>query len=330
MGQPRRSSRPLRAGAPGRWQKSCLLTVAHPTLKEGELCHGSFVAYIAVYVGLLGFASFLERPVGRGFGAFQLNILMRGGGVAVGVAALLVAHGMALPALPALLAGIGIGIITGIGSICYCLALAYLAVSVVVAFANLYIVVTVLLGMIVLHEAVTPLKIASLGVTLAGVLVLSYSPGRHGVQPGEGAATETHWLRPLANLAAYILLVGTGAFLEKPGLQGLDATQLNALQAAGLAVVACVALIVRRDSVSPDRADLGALMVGMMIGLGSIFYFLGLERLPVSIAAAASNGYMVATVLLSVLLQHEALGWPKRTGIALTVVGVTLLAYSGH
>jgi drug/metabolite transporter (DMT)-like permease len=147
---------------------------------------------------------------------------------------MLATHGMALPALPSLLAGIGIGIITGIGSICYCLALGYLAVSVVVAFANLYIVVTVLLGMTVLHEAATPLKITSLLVTLAGVLVLSYSPGRHGVQLGEGAATQTHWLRPLVILAAYILLIGTGTFLEKPALHGLDATQLNALQAAGM------------------------------------------------------------------------------------------------
>jgi uncharacterized membrane protein len=94
--------------------------------------------------------------------------------------------------------------------------------------------------------------------------------------------------------------------------------------------VAFVALIVRGDSVSPDRQTLGAFMVGIMIGLGSIFYFLGLERLPVSIAAAASNGYVVVTVLLSALLLHEALAWPKRAGIALTVVGVTLLAYSGH
>jgi cell division protein FtsL len=36
---------------------------------------------------LLGVASFIERPVGKGFSAFQLNVLIRGGGLMVGVAA---------------------------------------------------------------------------------------------------------------------------------------------------------------------------------------------------------------------------------------------------
>jgi hypothetical protein len=39
---------------------------------------------------LLGVASFVERPVGKGFSAFQLNVLIRGGGLIVGVALVLV------------------------------------------------------------------------------------------------------------------------------------------------------------------------------------------------------------------------------------------------
>src|SRR5947209_5884045 len=79
-------------------------------------------ACIGAYVLLLGVASFVERPVGKGFSAFQLNVLIRGRGVMVGVAALVVIHGIGLPAPQLLLAGVGIGIIAGSASICYSLA----------------------------------------------------------------------------------------------------------------------------------------------------------------------------------------------------------------
>jgi drug/metabolite transporter (DMT)-like permease len=72
----------------------------------------------------------------------------------------------------------------------------------------------------------------------------------------------------------------------------------------------------------------GSIGVGDMIGLGSVFYFLGLTRLPVSVAVGASNAYIVITVLLSVLVAHDVLSWSKRLAVALTVVGVTLFALS--
>jgi EamA-like transporter family len=60
------------------------------------------------------------------------------------------------------LAGLGIGLITGVGSLFYCFALDYLSVAMVVTFSNLYIVITTLLGIVVLGERVTALKIAGL------------------------------------------------------------------------------------------------------------------------------------------------------------------------
>src|SRR3989442_15197073 len=100
--------------------------------------------YIAVSVVIVGVASFVESPVSQRLGAFQLNVLIRVGSLAAGAAALIAVHGLALPSGPYVFAGLGIGLITGIGSICYCLALDSLPVSLVVTFSNLYIVVTVL------------------------------------------------------------------------------------------------------------------------------------------------------------------------------------------
>lgn len=286
------------------------------------------LAYVAAYVLLLGAASAAEKPVGQTLGAFQLNVVIRGGGLVVGIGAVLAVHGLALPAPLPLLAGLGIGVIAGTGSICYCLALDWFPVSVVTTGANLYLVVTVLLGVVILHEAVTTLKIISLALTLAGVLALSYSPGRFGVQSGQGTSKTGRKFWPFAILAAYVVLIGTSTFLEKPALRVLDATQLNALQAIGMVAVATAALALRGRPLPPPDHVLTGSLLGAMIGLGSVFYFLGLRHLPVSVAAAISNAYVVVTILLSVLFLHQRLNWRKWSGIALTVVGVTLLAYS--
>jgi hypothetical protein len=47
---------------------------------------------VAVYVVLVGVASFAEKPAGRGFGAFQLNALIRAGSLAAAAVALVFAH----------------------------------------------------------------------------------------------------------------------------------------------------------------------------------------------------------------------------------------------
>jgi drug/metabolite transporter (DMT)-like permease len=123
---------------------------------------------MAVYVALVGVASFVEKPAGRGFGAFQLNALIRAGSLAAAAVALAFARGLAFPAAGYLLAGLGIGLITGVGSMLYCFGLDYLPVSLVVTLSNLYIVITIVLGIVVLHEPVTVLKIAGLTCIVPG------------------------------------------------------------------------------------------------------------------------------------------------------------------
>ena len=51
--------------------------------------------------------------------------------------ALVFAHGLAFPASGYLLAGLGIGLITGVGSMLYCFGLNYLPVTMVVTLSNL-------------------------------------------------------------------------------------------------------------------------------------------------------------------------------------------------
>jgi transporter family protein len=282
---------------------------------------------IAAYAVIVAVASVIEVPVGRGFASVHFNLLIRLGSLVAAVTALFIVHGAAVPTGSSALAGLGIGILTGVGSIIYCLALIDMPLSLVVTLSNLYIVITSLLGMSLLDESVTAVKIAGLVLTLGGVLLLAYPPSsRYGVHSASSAAKKSPPVRAFLMMGAYVIIVGIGAFLEKPALRELDATQLNALMAVAMTAVAFVAFAIEGPRVQMSLRSLGGLGVGAMVGTASVFYFLALRGLPVSVAAATSNTYIVITVLLSTIVLHQSLTKVRLGAIALTLGGVTLLA----
>ena len=286
------------------------------------------LGYVAIYVALAGVASFIEMPTGRGFGPFQLNALIRAGSLAAAAVALVFGPGLAFPAARYLLGGLGIGLLSGVGSMLYCFGLDYLPVSLVVTLSNLYIVVTVVLGIVVLHEPVTVLKIAGLICIMAGVLVLAHAPARHAANPETSSASRPAQTRGFAIMGFYIAMIGVSAFLEKPALKGLTATQLNVLMGITMTAVAGIALAIKGPRLPMTKRTLGGLGVGVMIGAASVFYFLGLRGLPVSVASAASNASVVVTVVLSAVFLHQPLGRARVAAITLTLLGASLLAVS--
>jgi uncharacterized membrane protein len=221
---------------------------------------------------------------------------------------------------------LGIGLLSGMGSMLYCFGLDYLPVSLVVTFSNLYVVVTVVLGIVVLHEPVTVLKIAGLICILGGVLILAHPPARHSASPDSNSAGMSLQARGLVIMGIYVVVIGVSAFLEKPALKGLTATQLNVLMGIAMTAVAGVALVVRGPRLPMTKRTFGGLGVGVMIGTASVFYFLGLRGLPVSVASAASNASVVVTVVLSAIFLHQPLSRARAAAIALTLLGATLLA----
>ena len=283
--------------------------------------------FIAAYAVIVAVASVIEVPIGRGLKSVHLNLLIRLGSLAAALAAVIIVHGATVLISASALLGLGIGVLTGVGSVIYCLALIDLPLSLVVTLSNLYIVVTALLGMSVLRESVTVVKIAGLALTLAGVFLIAHPPAsRYGVHSASSSAKKAPPIRALLMMGTYVVIVGVGAFLEKPALQALDATQLNALMAIAMTAVAFVAFTVEKPKVQMSLRSLGGVGVGAMIGTASVFYFLGLRGLAVSVAAASSNAYIVITVLLAALVLHQPLTKVRIGAIALTVGGVTLLA----
>ncbi len=285
------------------------------------------LGFIAAYAVLIAVASVIEVPVGRGFASVQLNLLIRLGSLAVAAAALFITHGAAFPTGSPALAGLGIGVLTGVGSIIYCLALIELPLSLVVTLSNLYIVITCLLGISLLHESVTAVKILGLALTLVGVLLLAYPPSsRYGVHSATSTAKKAPSARAFLTMGAYVAIIGIAAFLEKPALRGLDPTQLNGLMALAMTVVALVAFAVEGPRMPMSVRSLGALGVGALVGAASVSYFLGLRALAVSVAAASSNAYIVITVLLSTFVLHQPLTKVRLGAMGLTLGGITLLA----
>jgi len=282
--------------------------------------------YLSAYAVIAGFASFIEIPIGRGYTAFQLNGLIRIGGLAAALLALFAAHGLAVPMTSASLAGVAIGVIAGVGSICYCFAVSYMPISTVATLSNLYLVVTTVLGIAVLGESVTALKITGIAATVAGALLLDAAPARFGVHSGAGAKRVS--ARPLVIMGAYIVIVGVSAFLEKPVLRYLDPTELNALLALGMTAVAVIALSLRGPGLPMRLRTVLPSVVGAMIGLASVLYFLALRGLPVSVASALSNASVLITVALSTWFLGQRLTKQRGLAIGLTILGVSLLTIS--
>jgi drug/metabolite transporter (DMT)-like permease len=128
-------------------------------------------------------------------------------------------------------------------------------------------------------------------------------------------------------LATYIFAVGIGSFLQKFVMGKVSPYQLEVITAIGMFVVSVPALLYFQKSLSlPIKEAPLSLLVGLLFSLGSFVYVLAVSKLPVSLAAPISTGYVVVAVILSALFLKEPITTLKAIGILLTVVGVAILS----
>jgi uncharacterized membrane protein len=279
------------------------------------------LGFIGAYVLLVGIASFLEGPLSRQIDPLRLDAALRIGALVLALAALFVSGEAVVPPLASAAGGFVIGCTAGAASVCYCIALSRTHAWLAASIANGYVAVTAALGVVVLGDAFDRRTAVGLALTLVGVVALSRR-GSSDAKPSSDSSVR-HATLPLLG---YILLAGISTFLEKPALGALAPLQLNALTALGMAAVGVVAAGVRDRALPAGSPALAAAGIGAMIGLGAVAYFLGLARLPVSIAAALGNTYVLVTTALAVLLRHQTLGRWQIAGALGTVAGVCVLS----
>jgi drug/metabolite transporter (DMT)-like permease len=94
-----------------------------------------------------------------------------------------------------------------------------------------------------------------------------------------------------------------------------------------MASVGVAAVGVRDRRIPTGSAALATAGVGGLLGLGGVAYYLGLEELPVSVAAALSNTNVLVTMALAVLVRHQAMTFVQAAGAAATLAGVSLLVF---
>jgi drug/metabolite transporter (DMT)-like permease len=103
--------------------------------------------------------------------------------------------------------------------------------------------------------------------------------------------------------------------------------QLEVITAVGMFLVAVPALLITQKNLHiPISAAPLSLVVGLLFATGSFVYVLAVSRLPVSVAAPISVGYIVVAVALSAIFLNESITLLKGIGILLTIVGVALLS----
>lgn len=127
-------------------------------------------------------------------------------------------------------------------------------------------------------------------------------------------------------LAIYIMAVGVGSFLQKFVMDKVTPFQLEVITALGMFTISVPALLIAQRSLNlPIQQAPLSLLVGLLFSLGSFVYVLAVSKLPVSIAAPVSVGYVVVAIILSVIFLKEPMTLLKGLGIALTVAGVAIL-----
>ena len=198
-----------------------------------------------------------------------------------------------------------------------------------IAFKKTEVVQTALVGLVVLGDRIGPTGLAAILLGLAGVLLLSETPGT----PGQ-------WWRRFASRAA-LLGLGSGALfaVSAVGYRGatLEIDSADPLMRAGLTLMAvtlmqAVALSLWLAWREPGQVALviAARRVAVWIGLsgmaGSLCWFIAFTLQSAALVFAVGQVEVIFSFLASALIFGERLTRREGLGIALVTISVIAVA----
>jgi drug/metabolite transporter (DMT)-like permease len=155
-------------------------------------------------------------------------------------------------------------------------------------------------------------------VALAGAVIASAEEHRSD-EPGRRQAAL------LAGAAACAL----GLFVYFIGVAGQDGQTLSALFGARVGSLAVLAswVVISRAPLRVDRRSLPAIAaIGLLDTAANGLFVLASARGYLSIVSVLGSLYPIATILAAYLFLHERISRTQRAGVALTLVGIALVA----
>ena len=128
-----------------------------------------------------------------------------------------------------------------------------------------------------------------------------------------------------------IFLFGVGQVFTKTGTARLGSPGMLLLLSFNMFIIYGGAwLIFHENTLIPLKSLLYCIGAATLSAVGYIFFYEAVERQKISLAGVITAAYPFVTVIMAVLFLHESLVFTQIAGIVLTIISVSLLAYSPH
>lgn len=216
----------------------------------------------------------------------------------------------------------------GVGDALYIASMARIGVCRSFPIANAYPAVTLLIGVLFLHEAVSAPVVAGLFLVLGGI----YLVGRPYQDPLAPAETKPDPSGVTLALMAAVCWAGSMVMVA-PGIQGLDVLMAASVRTPTMALILWAVVAARRtwpQLVALSRREWLLIIVGGLVGwgLGSVFFLLAVSLAGPTRAAILTSTSPLFALPLGVAFLRERVNLGILAGTALTVLGVVLVAQS--
>jgi len=214
----------------------------------------------------------------------------------------------------------------GIGDTCYIASLPRIGVSRAFPIASTYPALTLLFGLIFLHERINLAIITGLVLVLAGIVLIS------GLQVKNRAGSAL----PVTTSGVAFALVaslcwGAGTALVAPGIEGLDSLMVASVRTPAYALVLCGIVALRKSYSELFKLSRKEWLVltasGVMgWGLGSVLFLLTVSLVGPTRGAILTSTAPLFALPLSVIFLKERVNLSMLVGTVLTVGGIILVS----
>jgi drug/metabolite transporter (DMT)-like permease len=213
-----------------------------------------------------------------------------------------------------------------IGDSFYVVSLSKIGVSQAFPLSSTYPALTLLFGLLFLHEHITWHVVLGLVLVLGGILVMSRSAHKL-----NGHLTREDKRKGVLFALLAALLWAISSVLVAPGVTGLDPIMVASIRVPVLSLVLWGTAGVRGTLPKLGRLsvrDWVVIIVGGLIGwgLGSALFVWSVSELGATRSAILTSTSPLFALPLSVLFLQEKVNWLTLVGTALTVAGIVLVS----